>query len=83
MNNKTYTVGNVSFRHVGRGKWEFNHVSPDNFSFSLTEVMKGGKVVAEKIANQVRGSMKRNNGRTMDNLGRNNIRKILHLYREN
>lgn len=74
----TYTNGSVSFGHAGKGKWEFTHVNPaDQFTFTLSQPVNGGKVVAGKVANVVGGAMKRTNGRGLDNLARANITKII------
>ena len=73
-----YTNGTVNFGHVGQGKWNFTHVNPgDNFTFTLSQPVKGGKETAAKVANVVRGAMKRTNGRGLDNLARANITKIV------
>ena len=75
---KNYTNGTVSFGHVGRGNWQFTHVNPtDNFTFTLSQPIVGGKEVAAKVANIVGGAMKRTGGRGLDNLARANVRQLI------
>lgn len=75
--NRIHTNGTVTFKHAGRGFWQFNAIASDGYSFQYKTTLQGGQPAAAKVANIVGGAMKRSNGRGLDNLARANITKVV------
>jgi hypothetical protein len=66
---------NYNRQHKG---WNF--VVPDNGSIRTIIVKCGGRETAEKVANVLKGSLKRTQGRGIDNLARANISQIVGTF---
>jgi hypothetical protein len=72
---KTYSANGIVFNYIGGRNWKF---SSEAHKFSKI-VKCGGAVMAEKVAKQVAGGLKRTAGNGLDGLARKSIDAIAAL----
>lgn len=77
MNNKpqTYKESGVEFKHKGAGNWEF--ILPTIVAYHFISKSPGGKLIAQKIARILSGSVKRTKGNGVDGMARAMIRNLV------
>ena len=73
MNTQTYNTDGIKYAYSGHN-WTF--ANQDN-SFNLIQRLRGGRLVAERVAKQLKGALARTGGAGLDNLARTHIAKIV------
>ena len=69
----TYSTAGIRYSYQGH-RWTF--ASEEN-KFTLVQQLRGGRLIAERVASQLKGALARTKGAGLDNLARAHIAKIV------